>query len=79
MENFREIAREFLAREALVQIQGINVDDLRRRLAEGLTALLTDRSRADRLGANARAAVEANRGATARHLKLIEELLGPAN
>jgi 3-deoxy-D-manno-octulosonic-acid transferase len=79
MENFREITREFLAREALVQIQGFNVDDLRRRLAVGLAVLLTDQSRADRLGANARAAVEANRGATARHLKLIEELLGTAN
>jgi 3-deoxy-D-manno-octulosonic-acid transferase len=78
MENFREITRDFLAREALVQIQGLNVDDLRQRLAEGLTGLLTDRPRANRLGANARAAVEANRGATERHLKLIEELLDPA-
>ena len=66
MENFRGIADEFLRRGALVQLRGAGARELAAELRETLAALLLDEGRARSLGASARAAVDANRGATAR-------------
>lgn len=79
MENFRDIAREFLACEAMIQVRATTPDELGVSLAGAIGRLLTDERMARRLGDNARAAVETNRGATARHLKLILELLETAD
>jgi 3-deoxy-D-manno-octulosonic-acid transferase len=73
MENFREIKNEFLSRDALIQIAAGEdpVDEMKR----ALSGLLTDNRRANRVGENARRAVEENRGATARTLAWVGELI----
>jgi 3-deoxy-D-manno-octulosonic-acid transferase len=69
MSNFAEIAREFLARDAAVQVASA------RALEEVLPAVLFDPVRRASLGAAARALVEANRGANDRTLEAIAALL----
>lgn len=69
MQNFKEIAATFLESEAAVQVP----DD--RALEETLPQLLSDPVRRARLGAAARALVEANRGASGRTLDAIARLL----
>jgi 3-deoxy-D-manno-octulosonic-acid transferase len=69
MQNFREIADAFLANEAAVQVQS------ERDFDEELIALVTDPVRRARMGAAARALVEANRGAKEKTLAIIAELL----
>src|SRR5262245_47482656 len=72
MQNFREIADAFLANDAAVQVP------TERELEAALLALVTDPVRRARLGAAARALVEANRGAKTKTLSVIAELLPPA-
>ena len=72
MQNFKEIADAFLSNGAAVQVQS------ERELEEALLALVTDPVRRARLGAAARALVEANRGAKDKTLAVIAELLPPA-
>jgi len=69
MQNFKEIADAFLSNDAAIQVQ------TERELNAVLLALVTDPVRRARLGAAARALVEANRGAKARTLLVIGELL----
>ena len=69
MENFREMAANFL--EAGAGIQVSNAEDL----GSAWRGLLTDRGRAERMGASARELVERNRGATQRILEHIAPLL----
>jgi 3-deoxy-D-manno-octulosonic-acid transferase len=71
MENFREIADTFLANGAAIQVR------TGRELEEQVTALMGDPVRRARLGAAARALVEANRGAKDRTLAVIADLLPP--
>ena len=72
MESFAEIARLFVARDAAVQVPSA-VD-----LESEVAALLEDPERCRRLGAAARAVLDAYRGATSRTLTAIAELLPPA-
>ncbi|QQS49268.1 MAG: 3-deoxy-D-manno-octulosonic acid transferase [Acidobacteriota bacterium] len=76
MENFRDIAAEFRKREALLQLQPGDATELIERLSEGMSSILDDPGLAARLGENARAAVDANRGATSATVDLIAELIG---
>ncbi len=69
MQNFQEIADTFLANGAAVQVQS------ERELEESLLTLATDPVRRARLGAAARALVEANRGAKDKTMKVFAELL----
>ncbi len=69
MQNFKEIAAAFLSNDAAIQVQ------TERELNTALLALVTDPVRRARLGAAARALVEANRGAKTKTLKVIAELL----
>jgi 3-deoxy-D-manno-octulosonic-acid transferase len=69
MQNFREIADAFLANDAAVQVPS------ERDLETALLALVTDPVRRARLGAAARALVEANRGAKTKTLSVIGDLL----
>jgi 3-deoxy-D-manno-octulosonic-acid transferase len=69
MQNFREIADAFLANGAAVQVQTAReLDDL-------LLILVGDPVRRARLGAAARALVEANRGAKGKTLDVIAALV----
>jgi 3-deoxy-D-manno-octulosonic-acid transferase len=72
MENFSEIAATFLANDAAVRVQSEG------ELEEALLSLMGDPVRRARLGAAARALVEANRGARERTLAVVDELLPPA-
>jgi 3-deoxy-D-manno-octulosonic-acid transferase len=69
MQNFKEIADAFLTNDAAMQVQS------ERELDGVLIELVTDPVRRARLGAAARALVEANRGAKDKTLAVIAELL----
>ena len=71
MENFKEIAETFLANSAAIQVR------TGRELEEQVVALLGDPVRRARLGAAARALIDANRGAKDRTLAVIADLLPP--
>ena len=73
MQNFKEIADTFLANGAAIQVQSD------RELDEVLLTLVTDPVRRARLGAAARALVEANRGAKTKTLEVIGALLPPGD
>ncbi len=69
MQNFAEIADTFLANGAAIQVRSA------RELEEALLGLLTDPVRRARLGAAARTLVESNRGAKAKSLAVIAQML----
>src|SRR5436190_7457555 len=73
MQNFAEISRTFLDNAAAVQVHS------NRELESALLELLGDPVRRARLGAAARALVEANRGARAKTLAAIAQVLDPDN
>jgi 3-deoxy-D-manno-octulosonic-acid transferase len=72
MQNFKEIAEAFVRNGAAIQVQSD------RELDEAMLALVRDPVHRARLGAAARALVEANRGAKDQTLAVIAELLPPA-
>lgn len=69
MENFAEIARAFLANDAAVPVQSDGALD------RALVSLMTDPVRRARLGAAARALVDANRGAKDKSLAVLALIL----
>ena len=69
MENFQEIADQFLAAGALVQVPSPAV------LTAEIMGLLSDTARRERLGQNARGVIEGNRGAVARTVEALAQLL----
>ena len=71
MQNFAEIARTFVENDAAIQIRS------GRELEHVLLGLLTDPVRRARLGAAARALVEANRGARGKTMTAIARVLPP--
>jgi len=73
MQNFREIADTFLGNDAAVQVRSED------ELADAMLQLVTDPVRRARLGAAARALVEANRGAKAKTLDVIADLVPPGD
>jgi 3-deoxy-D-manno-octulosonic-acid transferase len=73
MRNFQEIADAFVANGAAVQVQSA------RELEDAMLTLVTDPVRRARLGAAARALVEANRGAKDKTIAAIAALLPPAD
>lgn len=75
MQNFREITGEFLRRESVLQLRATDADQQMSELRQTFAELLRDRTLAGRLGANARQAIEDNRGATARTVAAIANLM----
>jgi 3-deoxy-D-manno-octulosonic-acid transferase len=73
--HFAAIVRHFLAQEALVQLPDLPEADAPQALAHVLRDLLGDDERRRRIGERARAALEQNRGATARTIHLLSALL----
>ena len=71
MQNFAEIARAFIDNDAAIQIR------TGRELEHALMGLLADPVRRARLGAAARALVEANRGARGKTMTAIARVLPP--
>jgi 3-deoxy-D-manno-octulosonic-acid transferase len=70
MDNFREMSGKFLAAGAAIQVKSSE------ELGAAWAGLLRDQERAARMGTCARELVEGNRGATARVLKHIENVIG---
>jgi 3-deoxy-D-manno-octulosonic-acid transferase len=75
MENFREVAQEFLRRDAVIQLHGTSDGELTEALFRSLAELLCDPERARTLGENARRAVADNRGATAHTVEVVASLI----
>jgi len=71
MQNFKEIAEAFVANDAAVRVESAH------ELEQALAQLTGDSVRRARLGAAARALVEANRGAKDKTLAVIANLLPP--
>ena len=71
MQNFAEIATAFVANGAGVQVDGEGAFE------EQVLSLMSDPVRRARLGAAARALVEANRGAKEKTLAVLDALLPP--
>ena len=69
MENFLEIAEAFVSNGAGVQLKDAN------ELDEAFASLMSDPVRRARLGAAARALVEANRGANEKSVTVLATLL----
>jgi 3-deoxy-D-manno-octulosonic-acid transferase len=69
MENFQEIADEFLSEEALVQVR--TPEDL----GDEVASLMQDEARRGALGARARKLVERNRGAIQRTVEALSDLV----
>jgi 3-deoxy-D-manno-octulosonic-acid transferase len=69
MDNFREMSAKFLGADAAVQVNSAEG------LGEAWIGLLQDDARALRMGTAARTLVERNRGATARVLGRIEQVM----
>jgi 3-deoxy-D-manno-octulosonic-acid transferase len=69
MHNFKEITDAFLASGAAIQVR------TDRELEQTIVTLMSDPVRRARLGAAARALVDASRGATEKTLVVIGELL----
>jgi len=72
MQNFREIAETFVANDAAIQVY------TERELDGAVLSLVRDPVQRARLGAAARALVEANRGAKDKTLAVLADLLPPA-
>ena len=71
MENFAEIVEAFLANDAAIQVQS------ERDLDEVIVGLMGDPVRRARLGAAARALIDANRGAKDKTMTVITSLVPP--
>jgi 3-deoxy-D-manno-octulosonic-acid transferase len=71
MQNFAEIAETFLANGAAIQVRSD------RELDDAVKTLMGDPVQRARLGAAARALVEANRGARDKTLAVVTALLPP--
>jgi 3-deoxy-D-manno-octulosonic-acid transferase len=69
MENFQEIAEQFRAEGALVQVRSAE------ELAREVESLLTDEVRRKSLGERARGLIERNRGALGRTLDALGSLV----
>jgi 3-deoxy-D-manno-octulosonic-acid transferase len=72
MQNFKEIVDAFVRNDAAVQVGS------ERELEQAMISLATDPVRRAKLGAAARALVEANRGAKEKTLAVIADLLPPS-
>jgi 3-deoxy-D-manno-octulosonic-acid transferase len=72
MQNFKEIVDTFVGNDAAVQVGS------ERDLEQAMVSLATDPVRRAKLGAAARALVEANRGAKDKTLAVIADLLPPS-
>ncbi len=73
--NFASIVSSFHAQQALVQLPPLDEAEAPEALARVLGDLLADDERRQRIGERAHAALEQNRGATTRTIKLLAPLL----
>lgn len=77
MENFRQIARDFLAAKAMLQLPNAEPERLGQLLGATFTSLINSPAERKSLGENARALIDQNRGATSRVAEALSVLLDP--
>ena len=77
--NFTEVVKEFLAQDALIQLPKLTDKEIPVKLAASFTELLKDREHREKSAKNAFAVIKKNRGATAKTVEHIKELLRPAS
>ncbi len=77
--NFAEGVREFLERDALIQIDGTADGETTATIARTLSDLLSDPEKRRSLGKNAAAIMTENRGTSSRTVEYLEPLLRPAH
>lgn len=75
MENFRQIAHDFLAADALRRLPDAEPERLGQLLGVTLTSLINSPAERETLGKNARAMIDQNRGATARVAEALAQIL----
>lgn len=75
--NFDAAVKEFLDKEALVQIERVSDKDAVSKVAAALNALLSSAEKRNTLGANALEVMNHNRGATHRTIEYILPLIQP--
>jgi 3-deoxy-D-manno-octulosonic-acid transferase len=73
--NFTAAVKEFLAQDALIQLPKLNEKEILAKLAATFTETLKDEERREKLAKNAFAVMKKNRGATAKTIEYIKELL----
>jgi 3-deoxy-D-manno-octulosonic-acid transferase len=73
--NFKAVVEDFLAADALVQLPELSETEAPSELSNVLGELFADDNRRRTIAGNARAALEKNRGATARTIKLLSPIL----
>jgi 3-deoxy-D-manno-octulosonic-acid transferase len=73
--NFTAIVRSFIEQEALVQLPALAESEAPAALARVLAELLADDEERRAVGERARAALEMNRGATARTVQMLAPIL----
>ncbi|HEU4593641.1 MAG TPA: 3-deoxy-D-manno-octulosonic acid transferase [Pyrinomonadaceae bacterium] len=73
--NFKAVVRSFLEHEALVQLPPLGEAEAPSALARVLAELLADDAKRRAIGERARAALEMNRGATARTVRMLAPIL----
>ena len=77
--NFTEVVKEFLAQDALIQLPKLTDKEISVKLAASFTELLKDRGHREKSAKNAFAVIKKSRGATAKTVEHIKELLRPAS
>ncbi len=73
--NFKAIVEEFLAKDAVIQLPKLSEKEASQKLAEVFSKLLSDEKRRIELAENAFRVAEENRGATAKTINSLKEIL----
>jgi len=77
--NFAAVVKEFLAKEAIVQLPQLEKRDVSRKLAQVFTELLQDKTRREKLAENAFRVMQANRGATHKTIEYLKPIFDAQN
>ena len=75
--NFAAIVREFLEKDALIQLPKLAENEISAKLADVFTELLQNAERRTELAENAFAVLQANRGATTKTIEYLKPLFEP--
>jgi 3-deoxy-D-manno-octulosonic-acid transferase len=75
--NFEAIVKEFVEREAVVQLPKLDEKHAVEKLADVFSELLTDRKQREKLAENAATVMRISRGATARTIEQLREIFKP--
>ena len=73
--NFEAAVKEFLGKEALIQLSPVPEKDIIYQLVKAVSKLLSDRQKRETLGANALDVMKNNRGAVSKTIEYITPLL----